>query len=124
MNDVFNPYPGSRSVAAPDELLKMQDEEWFLAYLKNNRIENIRYVDGAWCGLQQLAFTWSVCCDVTINSTFAYRWCFEDKEEALFFLNTMASFDDVPAKRESLKGHRYRDSPRMVQFDNLGFAKW
>lgn len=80
--------------------------------------------DGEWILLHQLAFTLSVCCGVGKINMFKYRWCFADENEALEFFNTCQNYDDIPAKRESLKGHRYLTKPRIVEYDEYGFEKW
>lgn len=80
--------------------------------------------DGEWIMLYRLAFTWSVCCGVGMHSMFKYRWCFEDKAEAEHFFNTCQNYDDIPVKRNSLKGHRYLDKPLYMEYDELGYEKW
>lgn len=80
--------------------------------------------DGEWILLHQLAYTLSVCCGVGKSIVFKYRWCFKDPSEAIEFFKTCENFDDIPKKRDSLKGHRYLDKPLLVEHDELGYPKW
>ena len=48
-------------------------------------------------------------------TAFRYRWCFEDSKEALYLLQTMTDVDEVPTKRNGLKGHRYFGRPLHVE---------
>lgn len=94
-------------------------------FLKYNQFIKFRKLqDGEWIGMLQLAFTMSVCCGITLHDCFKYRWCFENPDEALEFFNACQNYDDIPAKRESLKGHRYLTKPRIVEYDEYGFEKW
>lgn len=79
---------------------------------------------GEWIALFPLMFTLSVCMDVTYSSPYAYRWCFEDPAEAWYFFENATEYDEVPTKRESLRGHRYRTTPKLLEFDERGFARW
>lgn len=98
-----------------------------LDFLKANGFQDIRVLeDGSYCGIYKLAFTWSVCTDITPNSVYCYRWCFEDKSEADKFLKELIDFDDVPDLNiyKSLRGHRYTSEARVMAYDELGFRKW
>lgn len=79
---------------------------------------------GEWIGLYPLAFTMSVCMDITKHQAYAYRWCFEDPAEAIYFYENAKEYDEIPTRRESLKGHRYGRTPKLLEFDELGFARW
>ena len=83
-----------------------------------------KLADGEWILLHQLAYTLSVCCGVGKVNMFKYRRCFENPAEAIEFFNTCQNYDDIPQKRESLRGHRYLDKPRIVEYDELGFKRW
>ncbi|HGH5398728.1 TPA: hypothetical protein ACJI3N_005332 [Raoultella planticola] len=80
--------------------------------------------DGSWIGILPLAFTTSVCMDIDEFTPFRYRWCFADPAEATYLFDTATEFDEVPVKRDSLKGHRYRSKPLLREKDELGFYKW
>lgn len=102
----------------------LSDKE-VIAFLKENRFSHMRKLPGGeWCALMRLAYTWSVCMDITPYTAFRYRWCFEDIGEALYFLSTAEDYDEVPTLKETLKGHRYRDAPLYREQDALGFEKW
>lgn len=63
--------------------------------------------------------------DITPTSPYAYRWCFADPVEASRFYETAVEYDEIPTVRTSLKGHRYgSNSPRLIEYDKLGFPKW
>lgn len=101
------------------------EQEDVLAFLTDNGYTHIKQLqDGDWCGIQRLMFTHSVCMGVTPTNPFAYRWCFEDKIEALQFIVDCKEVDDVPTSRASLKGHRYKTEPLLMEYDERGFAKW
>lgn len=101
------------------------DDEKVITYLTLNGFTNLKKLeDGSWCGLYRLAFTWSVCTDITYLTPYAYRWCFKDKAEADYFLENLKEFDEVPVKRTSLVGHRFSGEARLMAFDNLGLKKW
>ncbi|EPO4282072.1 hypothetical protein ACUARP_004551 [Klebsiella pneumoniae] len=80
--------------------------------------------DDSWIGILQLAFTTSVCMDIDEVTPFRYRWCFADPAEANHFFETAVDYDEVPAKRSTLKGHRYRGEPLLREKDEFGFNKW
>lgn len=80
--------------------------------------------DGSWIGILPLAFTTSVCMDIEEINPFRYRWCFSDPSEANHFFDTADDYDEVPIKRNSLKGHRYRGEPLLREQDEFGFDKW
>mgnify|MGYP006961050029 CR=1 FL=1 len=89
-------------------------------FIKVRKLES-----GEWIGILKLMFTTSVCMDIDYMTPYVYRWCFENKEEAEFFFENAKEYDEVPVKRESLKGHRYnRDEPLLVEYDEHGFKKW
>lgn len=100
-------------------------EEKVLAFMADNRILSPRKLaDGTWAGICELMYTTSVCMDVTPLKAFAYRWCFEYPAEAFHFLATAQDFDEVPARKTSLKGHRYITQPLYMEQDALGLNKW
>ncbi|MDG5868011.1 hypothetical protein [Klebsiella pneumoniae] len=70
------------------------------------------------------AYTTSVCMDIEEITPFRYRWCFANPVEALYLFDTATEFYEIPKKRSSLKGHRYRVAPLLVENDELGFPKW
>lgn len=83
-----------------------------------------KLANGEWILLVRLAYTYAVCLGASPVSAYKYRWCFENWAEALLFYSTVADVKEVPTHRDSLKGHRYCDSPRLFVFDELGFCKW
>lgn len=83
-----------------------------------------RLEDGEWVAMLPLMFTMSVCCGIGEHHTYRYRWCFGDREEAELFLAELVDFDDIPTKKDSLKGHRYLTTPRYMETDQLGINKW
>lgn len=94
-------------------------------FLRENQFELFRQLEtGEWVGVMRLAFTWSVCMDIGPISPFIYRWCFQDIAEALYFYEHAKEFDEIPTKINSLKGHRYAREPRIVMYDEKGFARW
>lgn len=102
----------------------MSDEQ-VEQYLAENKFTEYRKLEtGEWIGLMQLMFTLSVCMDIDYYTPYAYRWCFQDPEEARHFFKTAKEFDEVPEHKTSLKGHRYKTKPLYVEHDELGFAKW
>ena len=95
------------------------------SFLTKNRFEMFRQLEtGEWIGLLRLAFTMSVCMDISPDTPYSYRWCFQDANEALYFYENAKEFDEVPTRIDSLKGHRYKREPLMVLYDKLGFARW
>lgn len=99
------------------EVHSFLSENMFLAYRQ--------LPTGEWIGMLRLAFTTSVCMDITPMSPFSYRWCFADPAEAFHFYETAVEYDEVPKMRTSLKGHRYgSNGPRLIEYDDLGFPKW
>lgn len=106
----------------------MTDEEVIAWLIENEAIKSAdearKLPDGEWIILHQLTFTLSVCCGITKDTMFKYRWCFKDRAEAIEFFNTCENYDDIPAKRTSLVGHRYLTKPRLVEYDDLGYRKW
>lgn len=80
--------------------------------------------DGEWILLHQLMYTLSVCCGVGKVGMYKYRWCFENPAEAIEFFHACKNYDDIPEKRESLRGHRYLDKPRIVEYDESGYPRW
>lgn len=95
-----------------------------LAFLEQEGFINAKKLDGEWVAIMPLAFTVSVCCGIEQYTAYKYRWCFEDPQEAFYFLDNMKNFDDIPEKRTSLKGHRYIDKPLYMEKDAMGFNKW
>lgn len=95
------------------------------AFMEENYYLFPRQLEGGeWVGLVRLAYTWSVCCDIRPATPFIYRWCFEDRDEAIYFLESMVDFDEVPEHKTSLRGHRYRTEPLYREKDEMGFEKW
>ncbi len=120
-----NPAPGVRQYISPYASVDVNDEVEFPKWLAMQHFTNIRRLeDGSWVGIYPLAYTWSVCSDITHGSQYGYRWCFKDYDEALYFVENMKDFDEIPTRRESLKGHRYSDNPRIKITDELGLQKW
>lgn len=109
-------YFGSFSSMTDDEVSK---------WLIENGITKFRKLkDGEWICLYKLMFTMSVCCGVDMGSMYKYRWCFADHKEAEKFFNECENYDDIPSSRKSLKGHRYLDKPRIVEYDEKGYPRW
>lgn len=102
----------------------MTTEEMRDFLLQNNFMRVRQLEDGSWIGTMKLMFTTSVCMDIDELSPFRYRWCFADPEEANHFFDTAVDFDEVPTRRTSLKGHRYRGEPLLREKDEFGFDKW
>ncbi|HAT1642304.1 TPA: hypothetical protein I8Y18_003466 [Raoultella ornithinolytica] len=96
--------------------------EEFLLSQGFTRVRKIK--DGSWIGILPLAFTTSVCMDIEDITPFRYRWCFSDPDEAKYLFDTAKEFDEIPVKRDSLKGHRYRGEPLLREKDEFGFDKW
>lgn len=120
-----NPESGVRAVRPAYALVDPNDVVKFPKWLELQQFTNIRKLaDGSWVGIYKLAYTWSVCTDITYGSQYGYRWCFKDYNEALYFVENMQDFDEIPTRRESLKGHRWSDNPRIRITDELGLQKW
>ena len=111
----------------------MQDLETFENYTDEEAIACLighgyrmirKLPDGSWCGVLGLMFTLSVCVGITPLSPYTYRWCFEDQEEAVYFVENIESLTEIPERRKSLRGHRYRGAPLLIEHDELGIAKW
>lgn len=102
----------------------MSDDE-IIAYLEDLGYEHIRKLeDGEWVLIMPLLFTVSVCCGVGKTTSYKYRWCFKDPKEARYFFKNCKTYDEIPTKRSSLKGHRYFDEPRLIEYDKNGFPLW
>ena len=102
-----------------------ESDESFKAFLESEGYIGARKLeDGEWVALMPLAFTLSVCCGIEWHTSFKYRWCFKEAHEALFFLENIKEFDDIPVRRTSLKGHRYLTSPLYMEKDERGLNKW
>lgn len=94
-------------------------------FLKSQSFVVAKKLDsGDWIGIIRLAFTYAVCCGIEKDIAFKYRWCFEGVDEAIHFFENCKEFDEIPKKRNSLKGHRYINSPLLMMFDERGFPKW
>lgn len=120
-----NPEAGVRAVRPPHALVDPNDVIEFPKWLVEQNFTDTRQLeDGTWVGIYRLAYTWSVCSDITYGSYFAYRWCFKDYNEAKYFVDNIKDFDEIPTRRESLKGHRWSDNPRIRITDELGLQKW
>lgn len=102
------------------------DEEVQEFLTENNFIAFRKLETGEWIGLFPLAFTLSVCMDITPTNPYAYRWCFHDPKEATLFFATAKEYDEVPTERKSLKGHRWAKptGPLIVEYDEQGFPRW
>lgn len=123
--EIINPEPGTRASNVIHNFNNRSDEEVIEFLLSQNYINPRKLADGSWVALYRLAYTLSVCTDITPMSPYAYRWCFSDPEEAKYFLDTITEFDEIPVRRESLKGHRFHhEYGRMVKYDQLGFKQW
>lgn len=59
---------------------------------------NVRQLsDGTWAGTTDLIFTRAICTGIDPHfGTWAYRWCFEDRERALLELEKLEQMDDTP----------------------------
>lgn len=100
-------------------------EEEVREFLTQNQFIAFRQLEsGEWIGLYQLMFTLSVCMDITPLRSFNYRWCFNDRNEAIYFFDNAKEFDEIPTKRTSLRGHRHNSEPLLIEYDELGYAKW
>lgn len=100
------------------------DEEIEQFLLKEGYLACRKLDDGEWIALLPLAFTLSVCCGPDFINAYQYRWCFKDHEEAVHFFKTCKEVDEIPTRRESLKGHRYARAPLLVEYDEFGHARW
>ena len=59
------------------------------------------------------------------NPPYAYRWCFTDRSEAMYFLDTIEEFDEIPTRTQSLRGHRFDCGfARVIHYDKDGYRKW
>ena len=121
--EFINPNPGRRNTGysnvwnLPDEAVEKK--------LINDGFFKVRKLeDGSWIGCKKLAYTMSVCIDITPTTPYAYRWCFKDPKEAFEFCDTVKEFDEIPVKRLSLQGHRFTSESRLVVTDKLGLKKW
>lgn len=103
---------------------RMTPEEMREFLLQQGFLRVRQLADDSWIGVLKLAFTTSVCMDIDEVSPFRYRWCFADPNEAHHFFETAVDYDEVPTKRDSLKGHRYRGEPLLREMDEFGFDKW
>lgn len=125
LKEIYNPLPGNKASSKWDNFYNWDDEKVTTFLNENNYTHHRKLEDGSWVAIQRLMFTWSVCCDITPTSPYAYRWCFQDLEEAEYFITTIKEFDEVPVRKESLRGHRFHDGQaRYVKFDELGFKMW
>lgn len=106
------------------EFPNMTDAEVCQFLSENKFIKMRKLEDGEWIGMIRLAFTWAVCCGISKCSTHKYRWCFEDKNEAILFFYQCKDYDDIPEQRNSLKGHRYHDKPLIMEYDEKSYPKW
>lgn len=119
-----NPNPGQRNVGYSDvwdkpdeEVIKyLTDEEHFI---KVRKLE-----DGSFVGCMKLAYTMSVCCDISPTTPYAYRWCFKDPEEAFYFCDNIKEFDEIPERRKTLQGHRFARESRLAATNHLGLKRW
>ena len=122
--DIFNPNPGKGNHGV-GERFDPNDDAKAIAFLEANYHQFPKKLeDGSWCALFKLATTWSVCTDITYHTSYAYRWCFRDKDEALYFLENIKEFDEVPTRRTSLVGHRFDRYARLASWDHEGKKRW
>lgn len=123
--EYVNPEPGIKATSMYDSFLAWKDED-VVKFLIENRFTNPKKLkDGSWVATMQLIYTLSVCTDITPMTPYAYRWCFKDPEEAMYFLENIQEFDEIPERRSSLKGHRYHGlDARLIAYDELGLKKW
>ena len=121
----LNPESGVRAIRPPYVAVDPNDDVKFPNWLTLQNFINIRKLeDGCWVGIYQLAYTWSVCSDITYGSQYAYRWCFKDPEEAFYFCDNIKEFDEIPERRQTLQGHRYTKESRLAATDQLGIKRW
>lgn len=125
IEEIYNPARGTKASSKYDNFYDWDDAK-VLAYLEKNAYTDARKLeDGSWVAIHRLLFAWSICTDISPMSPYAYRWCFQDKEEADYFLANIKEFDEVPKRKESLKGHRFHDGQaRYVKYDKHGFKMW
>ena len=75
-------------------------EEWTddeqRMYLENEKFFALRKIEGEWCGLLELATTRSICMGIERLTSFKYRWCFKNRDQALIELDKMTAIDQVP----------------------------
>ena len=131
---LVNPNPGIKAFRYPKEFYPneenlaypgMNDKQVIEFLLKNQYSEPRKLADGSWVALFMLATTWSICTDITKESPYAYRWCFKEKDEAMYFLDTIKEFDEIPVRTQSLRGHRFDSGyARVIHYDKDGFRKW
>lgn len=107
-----------------DDLQASTDKAFLDFLVSEGYINPKKLQDGEWVAIMPLAFTTSVCCGIEEITPYKYRWCFKDPAEAYHFLDNIKDFDEVPEKRESLKGHRYLRAPLYVEKDARGYDKW
>lgn len=131
---IVNPNPGIRGYRYPEEFFPNEEN---LAYpgMNDNQVKDFllrnyyqhprKLADGSWVALFPLATTWSICTDITKESPYAYRWCFTDFNEAMYFLDTIEEFDEIPKRTQSLRGHRFDGGyARVIHYGKDGFRKW
>lgn len=121
--EIINPEKGIQTNHA-NEFIGWTDEQVENFLTENRFIKTKKLSDGTWAGLYPLAYTLSVCCDIGKYTSYVYRWCFEDRNEAEAFLSELEDFDQVPTSRESLVGHRHPNSSRLLSTNELGIKKW
>ncbi|AQT28746.1 hypothetical protein YOLOSWAG_274 [Erwinia phage vB_EamM_Yoloswag] len=115
-----------RNVEFPN-MTDKEVESFLLAPDQCNFVKVRKLEDGEWIGIYRLAYTWSVCCGIGEVTSFKYRWCFENREEAEYMFANCVDFDDEPDvdHRHTLVGHRYGSrGPRLVMLDQHGFPRW
>lgn len=119
-----NPNPGQRNMGYSD-IWDKPDEEVIKYLTEVEMFSRVRKLeDGSFVGCMKLAFTMSVCCDITPTTPYAYRWCFKDPEEAFYFCDNIKEFDEIPERRQTLQGHRYTKESRLAATDQLGIKRW
>lgn len=80
-------FPDDPSVPDPD----------FIRYLIANQYFELRMLpDGTMAGLHRLLFTTAICTGLTWSG-YAYRYCFENADDALRELLRLDAMDDEPA---------------------------
>ena len=120
-----NPNPGTRVNRGVYGDRIEEDPNRMIPYMESEGFTEVRQLeDGSWIGIYPLFATWSVCLDVTKDTSYGYRWCFKDPEEAFYFCDNIKEFDEIPEHSTSLQGHRFAREPRLAATDQLGLKRW
>lgn len=122
--EVVNTEPGIKNNGWGERFDEWEDEDVIKHLHSEMFIKPRKLADGSWVAISRLTTTWSVCCDITRITPYAYRWCFLDLAEAEYFLENIQEFDEIPERRSSLTGHRFSRYARLAAFDHLGLKRW